>query len=214
MTTAQIINFYANLLILQYQGKPKAFATIQSTAAPLVMDQLPLAVQDAFDIDTAVGVQLDVLGKYVGASRYGYIFPAVPGDPNQPVTLNDSDFRKLIKMAIVQNSEGSSLADIQNLLALYFPDVIRVFDYANMHMDYFFDTAFGTNQLAEFFVLQKRLPKPMGVQLGALIFAPLTTHFWAYRTYDFPAYNGTPYNTYTTGFVSGPPLLYTDAIAI
>lgn len=206
MTTAELINYYADLLILQYREKPNAFATIQDLVEMPIMDQLPLVLQDAFDLDTAVGVQLDTIGKYLGASRYGYDFSG-------PVTLVDADYRQLLRMAIVQNAQGSSMYDIQSLLAIYFPGVIRVFDNQNMHMSYFFDAAFGSNQLAEFFVKQNRLPKPMGVELAALIYSPLTDLYLGFRTYDFPAYSSTPLNSYATGFVSGPTLSYTLAIA-
>lgn len=37
--TQDSINYYANLLILQYVGKPKAYATIQATVNPVIMPQ-------------------------------------------------------------------------------------------------------------------------------------------------------------------------------
>jgi len=206
MTTPELINYYADLLILQYRGKPNAFATIQNLVEMPIMDQLPLLVQAAFDLDSAVGVQLDLLGEYVGAFRTGYDFSG-------PVSLDDDDFRKYIKICIVQNAQGSSLYEIQLLLSIYFPDDIKVFDYKNMQMDYFFESTFGSDQLAEFFVKQKRLPKPMGVQLGSLIKAPFTTEFLGFRTYDFPAFHSTPLNDYAGGFVSGPTMTYDLAIA-
>lgn len=39
MNTRELIDYYANLLILQYVGKPKAYATIQNMAAQAVMPQ-------------------------------------------------------------------------------------------------------------------------------------------------------------------------------
>ena len=38
MTTAEIIAYYVNLLILQYAGKPKAAATVAATITPIVMN--------------------------------------------------------------------------------------------------------------------------------------------------------------------------------
>ena len=40
MSTQDLINYYANLLILQYIGKPKAYATIQTLVNPVVMPQV------------------------------------------------------------------------------------------------------------------------------------------------------------------------------
>lgn len=54
MTTQEIIDYYANLLVLQYLGKPKAYATIQTSVTGVVMDQLPTQVQDAFNLNATV----------------------------------------------------------------------------------------------------------------------------------------------------------------
>jgi len=69
-------NYFANLLIIQYHDKPKAVATIkallsilnpinQATGNWLIND-----IRDAFNLDTAVGEQLDWIGKYVGVDRF------------------------------------------------------------------------------------------------------------------------------------------------
>lgn len=205
MTTDEIIEAYAKLLILQYIGKPKAFATVKAWIGPFVMNQLPVAVQDAFTLDTAEGAQLDILGKYVGVIRTGLTFSG-------PVILTDSDFRMLIKIKIFQNNSGSSLADIQNLIAIFFPDALRVFDHANMRLDYYFDSAFGTMDLAEIFVRQGFLPKPMGVGLGALIYAPNINNFFGFRTYELAGVNISGFNSYTDYQTDEPWLSYADAI--
>jgi hypothetical protein len=80
MTYEEIVNYYVNLLIKQFYDKPKARATIYAVVRQLIADQLPLAIQNGFDIETSVGKQLDILGKYIGGSRriqgqiiaYGY----------------------------------------------------------------------------------------------------------------------------------------------
>lgn len=167
---------------------------------------LPFAVQNAYNIDTAVGVQLDVLGKYVGVTRYGYTFTG-------PITLDDDEFRVLIKVEIINNSNGSSLADIQNLLHMFFPGTLLVFDFQDMHMDYFFDSSIGSRQLAEVFVQQGVLPKPMGVELGALIYSPDIDSFFGFRTYPVGPYNVSGFNTYDSYSMSSPWLSYSDAIA-
>jgi hypothetical protein len=91
MTTEEIIEYYTQLLIIQYATKGKAVATIRALVDPVVMDQLPSLVQAAYGLDSAVGVQLNVLGKYAGVSRNGYNFDG-------PVTLSDDDYRTIIKL--------------------------------------------------------------------------------------------------------------------
>lgn len=73
MTPEQIqnvIDAYTKLLIIQYNNKPKAIATIALIAREMLADGLIFDVQDAFDIESAIGVQLDILGKYIGLDRY------------------------------------------------------------------------------------------------------------------------------------------------
>lgn len=165
-TTQEIIDYYANLLILQYIGKPKAYATIQALVTPIAMDRLPFAVQSAFELETAVGAQLDVIGKYAGVSRSGV------GLQGQPIVLDDADFTALIKVAIIRNMAGSSLAIIQELLHNYFPNEIFVYDPQNMSLNYLISSTVGTQDLVQMFVVQKLLPKPMGVQLASVIYLP------------------------------------------
>lgn len=205
MTNQELIDYYANLLILQYIGKPRAYATVEASVTPFIMDQLPIAVQNAFGIDTAVGVQLDILGKYIGVSRNGYTFTG-------PITLTDAEFRVIMKVAIIKNSSGSSLAAIQALLHQFFPGTLLVFDYANMQMDYFFDSSIGSKPLAELFVQEDVLPKPMGVQLGSLIYSANVAAFFGFRTYALAGYNVTGFNNYASYDMNSPWLSYADAI--
>lgn len=208
MTNEDLVKYYANLLILQYRQKPKAYATVRETIRPIIMEQLPAAVNSAFNVGTAVGAQLDVLAKYVGVSRTGYDLQ------NNPVTLSDDDLRSLVRLKIGLNSTSSSLSNIQDFLNTYFPGVVQIFDYENMHISYFYEVALGTNIFAEFFFKQGYLPKPLGVLTASLILAPIANQYFGLRTYEFAAYQSTPANDYTGGFVNGPWLSYTQAITI
>lgn len=127
---------------------------------------LPIAVQNAFDPETAVGVQLDVIGKYQGVVRTGNSFAGAP------ISLSDADFRVLIQFAIIRNNAGSSLATIQSLLQQFFADEIFVFDYENMHMSYLVDSNLGSQDLIQLVISEGLLPKPMGVQLATTIYTP------------------------------------------
>jgi hypothetical protein len=183
MTTQELINYYANLLILQYIGKSKAYATIQAVVTPVVMGQLPLAVQNAFNMDgTAVGVQLDTLGKYAGVTRNGY---SVSG---QPISLSDADFFTFIKLAVLTNSEGSDLNTIQNLLHTFFPGELFVFDHKEMRMSYLISSTVGSQNLIQLFITEGLLPKPMGVELAAPIYSSNLKFFGMVDARDVAAY--------------------------
>lgn len=64
------IDYYTNLLIVQYHNKPKAKATIELMTRLLWADMALMQVRDAFDWRTATGVQLDIIGKWVGVDRF------------------------------------------------------------------------------------------------------------------------------------------------
>lgn len=307
-TTLELVEYYAKLLILQYVGKPKAYAQVQATAGAFILPQtstqqilfsaaattgtyvlaygdelsaainwddslddiqnkiravpglsdvtvtasvglsylvtfinvappatllvvqsnslsdgsdpvaltitetdliLPLAIQNAFNLlgeDTAQGVQLDTIGKYAGVSRTGAGF-------NSQITLNDADFLSLIRMAIIKNSSGSSLAEIAGLVYQFFGTQMLVFDYKNMRMSYYISEDVGSNELIQLFVTEGILPVPMAV-LATVIYAPVVTVFFGFRTYLAPAVDGTPFNTYTDYNTSWKWLSYKQAIII
>ena len=66
----KFIDYYVNLLIIQYHNKPKAQATIRAFLRPLAeVFQLYKDLENAFNIETAEGVQLDIVAKYFGVKR-------------------------------------------------------------------------------------------------------------------------------------------------
>lgn len=77
-------------LIEQYKGKPKVEGVVEAVVTPLqeiedVLEQLQVERW----IDTAEGVQLDKIGRIVGAER--------------EIGQNDDDFRLVVKAQIIMN---------------------------------------------------------------------------------------------------------------
>ena len=70
MTTEENKAYYSNLLIAQYSTMTKARETIALLAGEAIAEQLFTRTRDGFNLDTAVGKQLDVLGALVGVTRY------------------------------------------------------------------------------------------------------------------------------------------------
>lgn len=64
----EIQDYYSSLLLNQYL-KPKAIATIKTLAEAGFIDNLIKQIDCAFDLDSAIGKQLDVLGEYIGLDR-------------------------------------------------------------------------------------------------------------------------------------------------
>lgn len=85
MTNADLVEYYENLLVIQYKTKPNAVATIGALATEVVADQIYSQVLNGFNLfaangfPEAIGAQLDILAQYVGAPReiFGYS-PAIP----------------------------------------------------------------------------------------------------------------------------------------
>lgn len=172
---------------------------------------IPLAVQNAFNLignDTAVGVQLDVLGKYMGVSRTSR------GVFGQVVVLNDLDFLMLIRFAILINTAQSDLATIQTLVHQIFPGQMQVFDYQDMRMSYIISSVIGSQDLIQAVLSEGLLPRPMAVQISSVIYVPDIASVFGFSTYEQPAYNTTPFNDYADYHTDWRWLTYTDAVII
>lgn len=69
MTTADLIKYYCQLLIVQYYTKAKANAHVSLLVGEVIADQITSQLSSAFVIASAAGAQLDLLAKWVGVQR-------------------------------------------------------------------------------------------------------------------------------------------------
>lgn len=69
MSLQSLTAHYASLLAYQYRGLPNADRQVKLWASQFLAENLVASLLQAFDIETAVGTQLDILGKYVGVAR-------------------------------------------------------------------------------------------------------------------------------------------------
>lgn len=90
----QLQEYYSNTLIIQYNSKPKAKATIEMLVQLVYMNAILMQIRDAFDWKTAVGKQLDIIGQWVGVSRIyqqnnisGKTYLSYPGWDDETDTL-------------------------------------------------------------------------------------------------------------------------------
>ncbi len=80
MTTQDLIDYYVNLLIIQYATHPKARATVAAFVETVIQDQIASQVGEGFGFSvtpglqptSAQGVQLDAVASYRGAQRKIY----------------------------------------------------------------------------------------------------------------------------------------------
>lgn len=92
---------YTNLITAQYKSSTKFNAWMAVNIQPYVSFQnlLETMTEVYFDVDTAIGNQLDICGQRVGAKR---LLPFQPTGGLDPL-LGDEDFRFLIKAKILKN---------------------------------------------------------------------------------------------------------------
>lgn len=132
---------YLSLITSFHRGKPKFTATVAATLDPFVeATNFINGVPAAFDLDTAIGAQLDVVGQWVGRSRFITIpLPNLyfalddaargldkgiwkgPYDADNGITrLDDETYRIILRAKIAANNWDGTLASAQADLATIF----------------------------------------------------------------------------------------------
>ena len=195
----------ASLLLVQSNNLSSSGNSVSITISETDLT-LPLAVQNGFNLGTATGIQLDIIGKYVGVVR-------TITTPTQTIVLDDSDFTTLIKFAIAQNNAGSSLLSIETNLNVFFPGQFIITDFKNMTMSYVLSGSLGSANLFTCLIQEGLLPKPMGVGINIFI-PPIAEDYFGYSTYQEGGVNPQvkPYNTYESFNNTWLYLDYTDII--
>ncbi len=193
--------YYSNLLILQYHNKPKAKATIEAVVN-LLPDELIQEVIGGFDIETAVGKQLDILGEYIGVDRY-YL------EDNEVKVLDDEDYRIILKLKAICNTSNLSHKSLDDSLYDFFSNSVRMDSVGNMEMTYFVPKDKTPVILA---AIQKEvLPRPMGVRCSYVI--EYDKKFFGFCTYaDQTSVYKTGFRTYNDPTKTGEMLTYSKRI--
>lgn len=210
MTKQEYIDYYKDLLILQYRGKQNAEAHISLLADIFSMDLLPLELLNSFDLDSAEGVQLDILAKYFGVNRTGRILNG------QIVTLDDNDLRELMRLIQITNYTNATLYEMKNLLYQNFGNNIILVDYLDMRIGYVIYPSIGSSELGQFIVANNLLPSPMGVLTSATIIGYDNAKFYGFVTYgNQDTTNIAPFTRYDDGFKNTDIWLrYSDSVEV
>lgn len=112
------IKYYQNLITSEYRLSPKFMAWLtvllqKMDDASTVADKIDLA----FDLDNAVGVQLDALGVILGRER---TVTFQPTDGSSP-TLNDENYRLALKAKVLLNQWKGKIGELQPVWQVLFP---------------------------------------------------------------------------------------------
>lgn len=150
-----IKEYYADLLILQYRNKPKARETIKAGVDIYLGDGVVLDLADILNIDTAIGAQLDIIGKILGCPRnvpninndlkfFSFHVDAnsvgfsTVGNPRKGVvktrtnsimatySLSDEEYRTLLKFKAFVNVWRGDMASMDRALYAVFGDNVNM----------------------------------------------------------------------------------------
>lgn len=161
---------YLNRITSQHKTKPKFMAFLAARLQPFIDLAKCLESFDvAFDLDTAVGKQLDRIGQYIGVDRLLNFQPQYA-----PALLPDSYYRMLLKARISLNNWDGTTAGIQTIWGAVFPDyTIDVVDKQNMTMSVRIE---GLRSLFESEIVNHGYltPKPMGVLVDYSVIFKIT----------------------------------------
>lgn len=216
-TKKAVLDYYANLLILQYRSKPKARSHIKELVKNATGDFLFYRLYEFFDVDNAVGAQLDIIGKIVGAQReilgltidkkyFSYESAPEPngfnraGDVKKGVlfknrrnskesvyTLLDPDYRSLIKFKIASNHAKASMGDIDDVVFAVFGNDATVINNKNMTITYMITSANVPGLIAVYKL--GYLPRPNGVGVDLILNVPHLNLIFGFRRANV-TYNG------------------------
>lgn len=189
-----LVEDYLNLITSEHRQKPKYIAMVGMGAGAGVRIQDLLAQMiPLFDVDIAVGQQLDIIGEWVGISRNipipvpgvyfswdstydkGWDFGIWRGDsePAEISVLPDDVYRTFIKAKIAANRWDGSLMGLYEVWDSVFTD-ITIFIQDNQDMSY--NVGFvgrPVDSLTLALIVQGYLPlKPEGVRVN-IIYSPI-----------------------------------------
>ena len=209
------VDSYLNLITSEYRQKPNFTAMVGLVASAMVRVQdLMASMIPIFDVDVAVGDQLDIIGQWVGISRDIPI--PIPGSdvyftwdstaekgwdfgtwrpedqPTEVTSLPDDVYRTFVKAKFAANSWDGSLEGMYAVWDSVFTD-ITIFIQDNQNMSY--DIGFvgrPVDSLTLALLQQGYLPlKPEGVRVG-IIYSPIDNNpmfAWDIETATFKGWD-------------------------
>lgn len=141
-------NDYTSLITSQYADSPKFNALVELLTNDLKANtELTGTIPSLFDVDTAIGQQLDFTAQWIGLSRI--ISPSINNvfftwdtvnlgweegvwqdlySTNGVTILDDETFRRLLKVKIILNQFNGSIPQTEEQLIIAFPDNLIVIE--------------------------------------------------------------------------------------
>nr|WP_254456769.1 DUF2612 domain-containing protein [Brevibacillus sp. HD1.4A] len=159
------------MITSQHRNRPK-YISWASALLSKVDDAVNVAnsIPSAFDIDNAVGAQLDIDGQIIGRSRY---LPFQLPDGTSPM-LDDQNYRIALKAKIAMNQWDGTVPRVYEIWKQLFPDATLIItDNQDMSMKATIQGSLGL-QSVYLVTLGYIIPKPSGVRLDVAWDSELT----------------------------------------
>lgn len=130
--TLPSLEFYTTLITSEHADKPKFKAWVEVLLKPLI-DSMELneSIKYAFDLNTAKGVQLDILGKILGVDRRVNFEPT----DGSSSLLSDDNYRIILKAKIIKNQWKGTISNFYSFWKVLFKDTLSIFIIDNQDMD-------------------------------------------------------------------------------
>lgn len=173
----EALDGYRRLLTSQYKTRPKLTSwLLWLLSSGLTYNSVIDELVNAFYLDTAVGAQLDVIGRIVGVSRLLNFYPSGGESP----LMDDDTYRLVIKARIVQNNWKGTLPELFEAWEVLFPDI--TLQIQDRQTDSVADAmSYNVVIMGEFTQLMRELiangyivPKPEGVRINLMTITDTT----------------------------------------
>lgn len=152
---------YLKLITSEYADKPNYNSFVEAFLNLLIpSNNCLLSFDTIFNIDQAVGDQLDKIGEIIGVGR------ELPlSDPDIPPVLTDNLYRIVLKARIYTNFWDGTMKGLTDIIDVTFPDVAyQVVDGQDMSMQLVIIVPDADQSLIALLTNGYILPKPSGVK--------------------------------------------------
>lgn len=163
------IDRYLENITSEHRGKPKFEAWLSSGLTILDHAYLCAKSMDSnFDLDNAIGVQLDVLGQSIGRERTLKFQPK-----NTNPVLDDEYYRLLLKAKVAMNNWDGKIPSIYDIWDNMFDDLgLQIQDNQDMSFDAYI-TGYIDSIKQELIQRGYIVPKPEGVRINLIGRTPI-----------------------------------------
>lgn len=181
-------NFYLNLITSEHSTKPKFRNWLNILLTPFV-DSIKLneEINKAFFLNTAIGKQLDIIGKWLNQPRQ---VDFQPTDGSSPL-LSDKYYRIILKAKVVKNLWKGTVSDFyEKWKVLFNGEDLQVYLADNQDMNYIivtWDSTLSDKMIEDLLSNGYLIPKPAG--LGILLGGVNPEEVLGFDGSDFQPFN-------------------------